>query len=679
MPKSVNKFRRLWCCNPFQLGKHNKVGKRKVTEEMQKKISHLVPGEVVCHACRLKISKMDRAYRSDDTETETEVKISSGEEFIPSGTEEETKLSNLNKLLTPLGQSPVSKRKLSRVKSYAQRKANVVNESINEILNVTRSSNDGEEIILQFKEKFQAVKSANEKYMILTCLPKSWTEHKIMSEFGVSVHVARTAKLTQDQKGIMSIPDRKYQRHLPQEIQDLIISFFEEDDICRVMPGMKDTKTVKECGRRVKKQKRLVLANLRELYKEFKIRHPNCKVGFSSFASLRPKHCVLPGAAGTHNVCVCSICENTKLMLNSLYTIIQDGNSEMNSLDYYVHKMMCDNASSDCFLNKCYKCPGPQNVSEFVKYLLDDNLVEELVYKKWKTTDRAEIITVRASAEIFTNNFVINLKKFKSHKFIVKAQSAYLKHLKNYISPGEFIVIGDYSENYSFITQDAIQGCHWSTSQATIHPFVIYYRNVDNTLEHICFSVISDCLVHDTAGVHLFQKKLITNLKDKFSEIKKIYYFSDGAAGQYKNKKNFMNLLHHKTDFQVTAEWHFFATSHGKGPCDGVGGTIKRLAAYASLQGTQISNPTELYDWARSNITGISFSFTSKKEHEEESRVLNSERFVSLKTVPGTRCIHSVVPLSENKLSVKMYSGSPEVPREVALLSAPRSRRGESV
>ena len=28
----------------------------------------------------------------------------------------------------------------------------------------------------------------------------------------------------------------------------------------------------------------------------------------------------------------------------------------------------------------------------------------------------------------------------------------------------------------------------------------------------------------------------------------------------------------------------FFATSHGKNACDGVGGTIKRLAAHASLQ-----------------------------------------------------------------------------------------------
>ena len=51
-------------------------------------------------------------------------------------------------------------------------------------------------------------------------------------------------------------------------------------------------------------------------------------------------------------------------------------------------------------------------------------------------------------------------------------------------------------------------------------------------------------------------------------------YFSDGCAGQYKNCKNFINLCHHLEDFGIPAEWHFFATSHGKGPCDGLGGVV---------------------------------------------------------------------------------------------------------
>ena len=63
----------------------------------------------------------------------------------------------------------------------------------------------------------------------------------------------------------------------------------------------------------------------------------------------------------------------------------------------------------------------------------------------------------------------------------------------------------------------------------------------------------------------------------------------------------------------IDAEWHFFfATSHGKGPCDGIGGTVKRLAAKASLQrpySEQIMTPRQLFQFDEDNISGISFFY----------------------------------------------------------------------
>ena len=52
-------------------------------------------------------------------------------------------------------------------------------------------------------------------------------------------------------------------------------------------------------------------------------------------------------------------------------------------------------------------------------------------------------------------------------------------------------------------------------------------------------------------------------------------------------KKTVKTSCHHYEDFGIVAEWHFFATSHGKGPPDGVGGTVEREAATASLQQVQ--------------------------------------------------------------------------------------------
>ena len=96
----------------------------------------------------------------------------------------------------------------------------------------------------------------------------------------------------------------------------------------------------------------------------------------------------------------------------------------------------------------------------------------------------------------------------------------------------EGILVGDFSENYSFVVQDAAQGFHWENSQGTLHPFAFYYRNEDLALAHISFCFISDFLKHSTAMAHTFVKKLITYIKDKYLQISKLIYFSDGCAGQ---------------------------------------------------------------------------------------------------------------------------------------------------
>jgi len=53
-----------------------------------------------------------------------------------------------------------------------------------------------------------------------------------------------------------------------------------------------------------------------------------------------------------------------------------------------------------------------------------------------------------------------------------------------------------------------------------------------------------------------------------------------------------------------------FATSHGKSPCDGIGGTIKRKMTRTSLQRpvtNQILNFTAVEEFCKENINGITF------------------------------------------------------------------------
>ena len=92
----------------------------------------------------------------------------------------------------------------------------------------------------------------------------------------------------------------------------------------------------------------------------------------------------------------------------------------------------------------------------------------------------------------------------------------------------------------------------------------------------------------------------------------KVYYVSDDCPNQYKNVYNFQTICYHESDFGVACEWIFFATSHGKSPCDDLEGTTKRLTTCASLQRSkdnQITCATEMFMFCNSEITGIKYYF----------------------------------------------------------------------
>ncbi|CAF3880707.1 unnamed protein product, partial [Didymodactylos carnosus] len=67
--------------------------------------------------------------------------------------------------------------------------------------------------------------------------------------------------------------------------------------------------------------------------------------------------------------------------------------------------------------------------------------------------------------------------------------------------------------------------------------------------------------------------------------VKEVDCFSDGAASQFKQRFLFRNLLRIANERIIELSWHFFATSHGKGVVDGIGGTVKRLVWSAIFAG----------------------------------------------------------------------------------------------
>ncbi|XP_074029570.1 uncharacterized protein [Leptinotarsa decemlineata] len=290
-------------------------------------------------------------------------------------------------------------------------------------------------------------------------------------------------------------------------------------------------------------------------------------------------------------------------------------------------------------------------------------MIEAITYKQWVSVDRCTFETFcKTVMEEFIESFCEQLVALKKHSFISTQQSKYYKDLKEQIQENEAVVSLDFSENYSFVVQDEAQFFHWNNDQATVHPFAVYY-NEKEEIKYTSFVIISKCLIHDSIAVHLFQRKLISFLKSNvLPSLKKIYYFSDGSAAQYKNRKNFINICSHEQDFGIKTEWHFFATAHGKGTCDGLGGTVKRLAAKASLQrpyDKHIMTPLQLFQWSEENITSIKFEYCSNLEYSEEESLLKY-RIKEAETIKGTQQFHTFIPLSLTELKCKIFSSSDE-------------------
>ena len=57
-----------------------------------------------------------------------------------------------------------------------------------------------------------------------------------------------------------------------------------------------------------------------------------------------------------------------------------------------------------------------------------------------------------------------------------------------------------------------------------------------------------------------------------------------------------LNLIYHQQDFGLEACWTFTSTGHGKGPCAGLGASVKSTASrYIIRSGTSITSAEEFY------------------------------------------------------------------------------------
>ena len=124
-------------------------------------------------------------------------------------------------------------------------------------------------------------------------------------------------------------------------------------------------------------------------------------------------------------------------------------------------------------------------------------------------------------------------------------------------------------------------------------PLIAYYicPDCENDIVQESFVFITSNLLHDSEAVTLFTKEMIRHVSDD-TNVEHVVQFSDGCASQFKSKVPFFHL----SNMEPVMERSYFGSRHGKGPCDALGGLVKKKAEmYVKTRKETIQNASQLY------------------------------------------------------------------------------------
>ena len=121
-------------------------------------------------------------------------------------------------------------------------------------------------------------------------------------------------------------------------------------------------------------------------------------------------------------------------------------------------------------------------------------------------------------------------------------------------------------------------------------------------------------------------------------------------------------MCHHQQDFNMDADWIFFATSHGNSPCNGVGRFVKPYVAKHNLQRPlydQILHYHSMLDLCANKIPSITFFGVIQEEMFNVCAELENH-FAKSQTMPETKSSHHFVPISCRKITHKLTNKDEE-------------------
>lgn len=487
----------------------------------------------------------------------------------------------------------------------------------------------------QFKNDNEAYKSTSSLHKAVKRVKERIPKSKLKAQGIVRVLGKELDLPIVDDK----LPTKRIRKSLIGVVEH-VNSFYESEAISRPMPGKSDFVNIKNSnGAKEQLQMRLMTITLAEAFQKFKVLYPEDQISPSKFYKLRPKHVVIMSKT-PHNLCCCQHCENMKFIFDSLSPFIR---TDVETIEDLMIKLVCCRDNFSCMSETCQECKNTA-IDDFFLSSSHEKLVR---IQRWELVDnfmQKKLLTDKKVKDVI-QMLTDALPSYKMHVYLIKSQNEFLRDRKNNQSDREALLIVDYSQNYSATSQDEIQSAYFSQRQIAVFTAYVYVgRNLA-----IPYLIVSDDIVHSKEQVWCFLKMITSDLLKNHPELDIIRVLSDGCAQQFKNKFTLSNLLFAFEDFGVCMEWHFFPTSHGKSPADGLGGTFKRnVYRRVMTRETEVGNAEDFYKCAKS-FAGKTKVFMSLKNEVQLVKEKLNNRWKQIKTIKGTRSFHYFAPSDDTK------------------------------
>jgi len=322
-------------------------------------------------------------------------------------------------------------------------------------------------------------------------------------------------------------------------------------------------------------------------------------------------------------------------------------------------------------LGQCDKCP------QWLETVSEEDLSLMVTWYQWervvqKTSGKENHSVVKKMEKVCKEGTVDDalavlkekLPNFLKHVYIKRQQSKYFEHKIKHLQADEAVVQVDFSENYTCQQQDEVQTAHWNQEQVTIFPVAIWTINDDQS-QKTCRSqvFITDDKNHDKKAVAVFMDRVLQMLvSDQGPKLKHVHVFSDGPSSQFKNRY-MVNFYHKLRSVDMNLTWHFFATSHGKGVVDGIGGTVKRVVwrAVSSRRVPVVADAVSFAKVASELCKAVKVSFISSEELDRSADLLGlSTCFQEAEAIPGISQYHCIEPQESGQVRFRIYSSQPD-------------------